>query len=341
MNANSTLVTDKLSRPIKDLRISVTDQCNFRCSYCMTAELFGPDFPFLQQKELLSFDEITQIVEQFAKLGVEKLRITGGEPLLRKGLANLIRELNRIHGIKDIALTTNGVFLPKQLQKLKESGLKRINVSLDAIDDHVFRRMNGRNISTEPVLKGIKEAMDAGLPVKINAVIKKGVNDSQIIPMAKYFKDTPVILRFIEFMDVGNTNGWSYQSVVTKKEIISEINRFFPLEPVNKNYQSEVADRYRYLDGGGEIGVISSVSDSFCGNCTRARLSADGKLFTCLFAQKGHDLKKLLRNEKLSPKQLLMELQNIWGKRSDRYSEERGKNPISIADKIEMSYIGG
>ncbi|WP_245415739.1 GTP 3',8-cyclase MoaA [Alteribacter populi] len=336
-------VYDSLSRPLKDLRISVTDQCNFRCSYCMPAEIFGPDFQFLKQDELLSFDEITRLARQFAKLGVEKIRITGGEPLLRKELHLLIAELKKIDGIKDIALTTNGVFLVKQAEKLKEAGLDRINVSLDAIEDRVFRKMNGRNVPTAPVLKGIDRAQEAGLDIKVNMVVKKGVNESQIIPMARHFKGSGVILRFIEFMDVGNTNGWNFQSVVTKKEIVEKIDEVFSLEPADANYFGEVADRFRYTDGDGEVGVISSVSDSFCSSCTRARLSADGKLFTCLFAQRGEDLRSVVRSQ-MEDAELFDYLISLWKDRDDRYSDERTEETVKAKQngpKIEMSYIGG
>ena len=344
MSGQTKQIYDVLARPLKDLRISVTDQCNFRCSYCMPAEIFGPDFPFLKQPEMLSFDEIVKLVKQFAKMGVEKLRITGGEPLLRKDLHLLIQELNKIDGIKDIALTTNGVFLPKQAKKLKDAGLRRINVSLDAIEDEIFKKMNGRNVGIAPVLKGITAAEEAGLSVKINTVVKKGVNESQIIPLASYFKGTGVILRFIEFMDVGNTNGWNYESVVTKKEIAERVSSIFPLKSAEANYYGEVADRFEYLDGEGEFGVISSVSDSFCSSCTRARLSADGKLFTCLFAGRGSDVKDFIR-QNVSDEEIYQKLVRIWEKRDDRYSDERqenvGNETTTRTRKIEMSYIGG
>ncbi|WP_088035970.1 GTP 3',8-cyclase MoaA [Evansella clarkii] len=353
MSGQKLKIFDSLARPLKDLRISVTDQCNFRCSYCMPAEIFGPDFPFLKQTELLSFDEIVCLVRQFVKMGVEKLRITGGEPLLRKDLHLLIRELNKVEGIKDIALTTNGVFLPKQADKLRAAGLKRINVSLDAIEDEVFKKMNGRNVGTGPVLKGIAAAQKAGLGVKVNTVVKKGANESQIIPLASHFKGTGVVLRFIEFMDVGNTNGWNYESVVTKKEIVERISEVFPLEAADANYYGEVADRFEYKDGTGEVGVISSVSDSFCSSCTRARLSADGKLYTCLFASSGTDIRQLVRSG-ADDQEILANLVAVWEKRDDRYSDERQEEAVNGTEtgagastgrkqrrKIEMSYIGG
>ncbi|MFG6116748.1 GTP 3',8-cyclase MoaA [Halobacillus sp. MO56] len=333
-------IRDRLNRPMKDLRISVIDQCNFRCTYCMPAEIFGEDYKFLPFKELLSFDEIVRLVEIFAKFGTEKIRITGGEPLLRKNLDQLIKRLYAIDGIKDIAITTNGVFLTKQAKKLKEAGLDRVNLSLDAIEDDVFKEINGRGVKTKPVLKGIEAAQEAGLQVKINMVVKKGLNDSQILPMAHYFKGTDVILRFIEFMDVGNHNGWNMDTVVSKQEIVDRISAEMPLEPAEQNYYGEVASRYRYVDGGGEIGVISSVTDSFCGSCTRIRLSADGKLYTCLFATTGYDIKTPLR-EHASDHQLILELIKLWSGRTDRYSDERAEGKPLKREKIEMSYIGG
>ncbi|WP_026691697.1 GTP 3',8-cyclase MoaA [Alteribacter aurantiacus] len=339
----STNVYDSLFRPLKDLRISVTDRCNFRCSYCMPKEIFGPDYPFLKKDELLSFDEIIRLVKQFAKLGVEKIRITGGEPLLRKDLHQLIERIREIEGIKDIALTTNGVFLVKQAKQLKQAGLDRINVSLDAIEDDVFKEMNGRGTPVSPVLKGIELAKSVGLPVKVNMVVKKGANESQIVPMARFFKGSDVIVRFIEFMDVGNTNGWNFDSVVSKKEIVDHIGQVYPLHSVEANYYGEVADRFRYEDGDGEIGVISSVSDSFCSSCTRARLSADGKLFTCLFAHKGTDLRSLIR-ETHDDEAIFSFLTDTWKQRHDRYSDERTSESVrkkQEGEKIEMSYIGG
>ncbi|MFD1017957.1 GTP 3',8-cyclase MoaA [Thalassobacillus hwangdonensis] len=332
-------VTDQLQRPIRDLRISVIDQCNFRCSYCMPAEVFGEDYRFLPFNELLSYDEIVRLAEIFAELGTEKIRITGGEPLMRRNLDELIARLKRIEGINDVAVTTNAVFLTKQAEKLKAAGLDRVNVSLDAIEDDVFKRINGRHVKTLPVLKGIEAARKAGLPIKINMVVKKGMNEDQILPMARYFKQTGDTLRFIEFMDVGNHNGWNMDTVVSKKEIIDRINEEMPLEAADANYFGEVASRYRYKDGSGEIGIISSVTDAFCGSCTRVRLSADGKLYTCLFASAGHDIKRLIRNN-YSDHQLLLELVKIWTGRKDRYSEERNKTGKQ-REKIEMSYIGG
>ncbi|GGB53534.1 GTP 3',8-cyclase MoaA [Virgibacillus dakarensis] len=332
--------TDALGRSLKDLRISVIDKCNFRCTYCMPKEIFGNDYAFLPETELLSFDEIIRITNAFAKLGVEKIRITGGEPLLRKNLSQLIAALTEIPGIKDIALTTNGILLPKRAVKLKEAGLKRVNISLDAIEDDVFTEINGRGVPIRPVLKGIEAAQKAGLQVKINMVVKKGMNESQILPMARFFKGKDIILRYIEFMDVGNHNGWDLKNVISKKQIIKQINEEMPLEAAEENYYGEVASRFRYKDGGGEIGVISSVTDSFCGTCTRIRLSADGKLYTCLFASSGYDIRGKLR-EGLTEEQLERNLASLWHRRTDRYSDERAEKKNENRKKIEMSYIGG
>ncbi|UOR13014.1 GTP 3',8-cyclase MoaA [Halobacillus amylolyticus] len=332
-------VLDKYDRPMKDLRISVIDQCNFRCTYCMPAEIFGDDFRFMPAKELLSFDEIVRLVEIFAKFGTEKVRLTGGEPLMRKNMDQLVSRLKQIDGINDIAITTNAIFLVKQAQKLKEAGLDRVNVSLDAIEDEVFKQTNGRGIKTSPVLKGIEAARKAGLAIKINMVVKKGMNESQILPMARYFKETGDTLRFIEFMDVGNHNGWNLDTVVSKKEIVDEINQEMPLEPLDANYFGEVATRYKYKDSDAEIGIISSVSDAFCSSCTRVRLSADGKLYTCLFASEGYDIRQMLRSH-MSDHEIILYLIKIWTKRDDQYSVERAEGKPQ-KEKIEMSYIGG
>ncbi|MFD1361528.1 GTP 3',8-cyclase MoaA [Lentibacillus salinarum] len=341
MTNETTPIKDHFGRVLKDLRISVIDKCNFRCTYCMPKEIFGEDYVFLSEKELLSFEEIIRLASVFAKLGVEKIRITGGEPLMRRDLEELIAELNAIPGIKDIALTTNAVMLPKKAKKLKEAGLKRVNISLDAIEDEVFKEINGKGVVARPVLKGIEAAKEAGLGIKINMVVKKGMNESQVLPMARYFKGKDIILRFIEFMDVGNHNGWDFKNVISKKDIITMINHEMPIEPAEENYYGEVASRYRYKDGGGEIGVISSVTDSFCGTCTRIRLSADGKLYTCLFASDGFDIRKKMRDNQLSDVELEEELTHLWGRRKDRYSEERSEEKHQNRRKIEMSYIGG
>ncbi|WP_110926551.1 GTP 3',8-cyclase MoaA [Bacillus massiliglaciei] len=333
-------VTDQYARPLRDIRISVIDQCNFRCAYCMPKEIFGPDYPFLPKEEYLSFEEIGALARAAAEIGVEKVRLTGGEPLLRKDLPQLVQILAGIEKIKDIALTTNAVYLPKYAAELKAAGLQRVNISMDAIDDAVFKKMNGRNVGVKPVLKGIAAAREAGLKVKINMVVQKAVNDDQIIPMAEHFKKEGISLRFIEFMDVGSSNGWKMSSVVTKKEMIEMLSKRFSIEVAEGAYYGEVASRYRYTDGSGEIGIISSVSDSFCSTCTRARISADGKLYTCLFATKGHNLKPILKNGK-SAEEIREALAGIWGARVDRYSDERTEETARNRSKIEMSYIGG
>ncbi|MGD6961261.1 GTP 3',8-cyclase MoaA [Fictibacillus phosphorivorans] len=333
-------ITDRLHRPLQDLRISVTDQCNFRCTYCMPKEIFGPDYPFLTRTELLSFDEIIRIASQFAKAGVEKIRITGGEPLLRKNLPDLLKRLRAIEGIRDIALTTNGVLLPKMAVSLKKAGMDRVTVSLDTLDDHLFGIINGRGVGVSPVLKGIEAAHEAGLAVKINMMVKKGINDKEILPMARYFKDTPYVLRFIEYMDVGTSNGWNWDDVVAKNEILTMIDSEMPLKPIDRKYYGEVAKRYQYADGKGEIGIISSISDTFCSTCTRARLSADGKVYTCLFTGRGTDLKEFVRDG-ATDEDLYNRIVQIWRNRSDRYSDERKEQGMSERKKIEMSYIGG
>ncbi|OJD64392.1 MULTISPECIES: GTP 3',8-cyclase MoaA [Bacillus] len=331
---------DSLERPLQDLRISVIDRCNFRCTYCMPAEVFGPDYAFLQEEFLLTFDEIERLARLFISMGVEKIRLTGGEPLLRKDLPKLIARLAKLEGLKDIGLTTNGIHLAKQAKLLKEAGLKRVNISLDAIEDHVFQKINGRNVSTKPVLKGIEAAKEAGLEVKVNMVVKKGMNDNQILLMARYFKEQEIQLRFIEFMDVGSTNGWNFGQVITKEQVIEEINRVYPLKPVTPRYFGEVAKLYRYVGSNAEVGFITSVSESFCSSCTRARISADGKFFTCLFGTKGTDLRTLLQ-ENISDASLLKILKHTWEFRKDRYSDERTAESTKKRPKIEMSYIGG
>ncbi|OOE14333.1 GTP 3',8-cyclase MoaA [Fictibacillus arsenicus] len=333
-------VVDQWQRPLRDLRISVTDQCNFRCTYCMPKEIFGSDYPFLTNEELLSFDEIVRIAAQFASSGVEKIRITGGEPLLRKGLPDLLKRLRSIEGIKDIALTTNGVLLPKLAAEIKEAGMNRVTVSLDTLDDQLFGSINGRGVGVQSILKGIEAAHQAGLQVKINMMVKKGINDQEILPMARYFKNTPYVLRFIEYMDVGTSNGWNWDDVVSKDQILKVIGDELPLEPVSGHYYGEVAKRYQYKDGKGEIGIISSISDTFCSTCTRARLSADGKVYTCLFASSGTDFKHFIRNG-ASDQEILERIENTWSNRKDRYSDERREKNAEERKKIEMSYIGG
>ena len=338
-------ITDKLNRPVRDLRISVTDRCNFRCTYCMPAEIFGERYEFLPRPEILTFEEIERVARIFAAVGVNKLRITGGEPLVRANLPELIERLSSIEGIEDIALTTNGYFLPKYANELKEAGLKRLTISLDSIDEEIFKKMSGRPQGPANTLEGIKLATELGFsPIKINVVVQRAVNDHTLVDTARYFKGTGAIVRFIEFMDVGTKNGWELSEVVTSKEVIDMIGSEFPLEPVDPNYTGEVASRYRYKDGDGEIGVISSVSEPFCGSCTRARLSTDGKLVTCLFASGGTDLKETLRSGK-SDEEIAEMIGGIWTNRSDRYSEQRSKatdlNVEAEGDKVEMYYIGG
>ncbi|MBF0708101.1 GTP 3',8-cyclase MoaA [Alkalihalobacillus hwajinpoensis] len=338
--STETLLYDQLKRPLRDLRISVTDRCNFRCRYCMPEETFGPDYEFLPKTSLLQFEEITRLARLFVEMGVEKIRLTGGEPLLRRDLDVLIGMLSQIKGLDDIALTTNASLLKKSALKLKQAGLTRVNVSLDAIHDETFGKMNGRGTKIKPVLEGIQAAADAGLQVKINMVVQKGINDHEIVPMADYFRNSGHIVRFIEYMDVGNSNGWKFDHVMNKKDIIDQIAETFPLKSVDAAYFGEVASRYQYEDGSGEIGVISSVSDSFCSSCTRARLSADGALYTCLFASKGTSLRNPLRNG-ATDEELRKMLTNLWNGRHDRYSDERTEESVLNRDKIEMSFIGG
>ena len=333
-------MVDSRSRPLRDLRISVTDRCNFRCSYCMPKEIFGRDFAFLPREQLLTFEEIARLARAFAREGVSKIRLTGGEPLLRKDLDRLIAMLAEIDELTDIALTTNGSALAASAQKLKTAGLSRVTVSLDALDDATFAAMNDVAFPVERVLAGIDAAAAAGLtPVKINMVVKRGVNDHAITEMAEHFRATGHILRFIEYMDVGTTNGWRMDDVVPAAEIAAAINARWRLDPLEANYASEVATRYRYRDGAGEIGVIASVTQPFCGACTRARLSADGKLHTCLFAARGHDLRELIRGA-ASDDELGAKIRSIWTHRGDRYSELRHAH-TDPRPKIEMSYIGG
>ncbi|WP_407637542.1 GTP 3',8-cyclase MoaA [Cohnella kolymensis] len=334
-------VTDVLKRPLSDLRISVTDRCNFRCSYCMPAEIFGPDFPFLEQSKLLSFEEICRLITLCVPLGVRKIRITGGEPLLRPNLDRLIGMVGEIEGISDIAVTTNGSLLPGLAHKLRKAGLKRISVSLDSLNNERFGLMNGRGFPVQKVLDGIEAAADAGMKIKVNMVVRKGVNDQDVVPMAEYFYEKGHVLRFIEYMDVGNANGWRLDQVVPSQEIVDAIHRIRPLEPVHANYYGEVATRYRYIGSDKEIGLISSVTQAFCSTCTRARVSAEGKLYTCLFASKGHDLRSHLRSE-MSDAQLSSHIAGFWQSRDDKYSEERLKEmPQRDNRKEEMFRMGG
>ena len=329
-----------MDRPLRDLRISVTDRCNFRCTYCMPREVFGRGFPFLARAEILTFEEITRLARIFVSLGVEKIRITGGEPLVRSDVEKLIAMLSRVDGLKDLSLTTNGSLLKSKAGALKRAGLQRITVSLDSLDDEVFRAMNDADFPVERVLKGIDAAVEAGLaPVKVNMVVKKGVNDHTVVEMARHFRERSQTVRFIEYMDVGNTNGWRLDDVVTAAQIIGMIGAEMPLEPVGRDYPGEVARRYRYKDGSGEIGVIASVSQPFCADCTRARLSASGKLYTCLFATRGHDLRALLRGGGTDA-EIADSLRSAWGLRDDRYSELRSSQTKGLP-KVEMSHIGG
>lgn len=339
--AQRVTVTDRLNRPLHDLRISVTDRCNFRCTYCMPKEVFGRDHPFLPRAELLSFEEITRLARIFVAHGVEKIRLTGGEPLLRKDVELLVAMLDKVEGLKDLTLTTNGSLLARKAQMLKDAGLQRVTVSLDSLDNAVFTAMNDVSFPVEKVLEGIEAADRVGLkPIKVNMVVKRGVNDRHVVEMARYFRGTGHIVRFIEFMDVGASNGWRLDDVVPAAEIIRAIGAEWPIEPADPNYAGEVANRYRYRDGQGEIGVVSSVSGAFCRTCSRARLSADGKLYTCLFAVRGHDFRALLRDEGKTDNDVTALLQSVWRARTDRYSELRSKRTPNLP-KVEMSYIGG
>ena len=354
-------LADARGRALRDLRISVTDRCNFRCVYCMPREVFGADHAFLDRKEVLSLEEIARVAGLFVERGVRKIRLTGGEPLVRRGLETLVEKLIAIRGLEDLSLTTNGSLLtPARARALRDAGLGRVTVSLDALDDAVFKRINDVNFPVSGVLRAIDAAAEAGLaPIKVNMVVKRGGNEDQIVPMARRFRGTGHIVRFIEYMDVGNSNGWELSDVVTAREIVERIDERYPLEPVGANYSGEVAKRWRYRDGAGEIGVIASVSQPFCGGCTRARLSAEGRLYTCLFATSGHDLRAPIRSG-APDDDLRTLLARIWGRRDDRYSELRTAATIDAGEeapvaagqgkgaqagrgtpKIEMSYIGG
>jgi len=329
---------DTLGRPVRDLRISVTDRCNFRCAYCMPKSVFGQQHRFMDRKELLSFEELERVARAFVALGVEKIRLTGGEPLLRKELERLVARLATIEGL-DLTLTTNASLLARKAQSLRDAGLDRVNVSLDSLDDATFRAMNDVDFPVDRVLEGIQAAAAVGLPVKVNAVVKRGVNDDGVVELARYFRETGHTLRFIEYMDVGSTNGWRLDDVVPAAEIVESIDAVFPLEPVAAAYRGEVAQRWRYRDGRGELGVISSVTQPFCADCTRARISAEGKLYTCLFAARGTDLRALLRSG-ASDDQLAAAIGAVWTRRADRYSELRTERTSELP-RIEMSYIGG
>ena len=333
------MVLDTLNRPLRDLRISVTDRCNFRCVYCMPKDVFGGDFQFLEREQLLTFEEITRLARVFVTLGAEKIRLTGGEPLVRRNLERLIAMLSSIPGV-DLTLTTNGSLLARQAQALKDAGLQRVTVSLDSLDDAVFKAMNDVDFPVAKVLAGIAAAAAVGLaPIKINMVVKRGMNEHSIVPMARHFKGTGHILRFIEYMDVGHTNGWRLDDVVSAAEIISILDAELPLEPVASNYRGEVANRWRYRDGSGEIGVIASVTQAFCRDCTRARLSPEGSLYTCLFGLSGFDLRARVRGG-ASDEELARAIGRVWQVRGDRYSEIRSADTMHLP-KVEMSHIGG
>ena len=331
---------DRLGRPLHDLRVSVTDRCNFRCVYCMPKEVFGHDFRFLERNELLTFEETARLVRLFLDAGVEKVRLTGGEPLVRRELERLVALIAPMPGLRDLTLTTNGSLLAQKARPLADAGLRRVTVSLDSLDDDVFRRMNDVDFPVGRVLDGIAAAEAAGLaPIKINMVVRRGMNEESVLPMARFFRPRCHILRFIEYMDVGHSNGWRLDDVVPAERIVAMIDAEMPLEPVPPNYPGEVADRWRYRDGDGEVGVIASVTQPFCRDCTRARLSAEGELYTCLFAVRGHDLRAPLRGGE-GDEALAARIAAIWGARTDRYSEQRSAETAALP-KVEMSHIGG
>jgi len=341
MSGHTRTLTDTLDRPLRDLRISVTDRCNFRCTYCMPRAVFGAGHRFLGNDQLLNFEEIERLARVFASYGVRKIRLTGGEPLVRRELETLVEKLALLPGIEDISLTTNGSLLTRDKAKaLRRAGLRRITISLDALDDATFMAINDVDFPVSRVLQAIENAADAGLsPVKINMVVKRGGNEHSILPMARFFHGTGHVLRFIEYMDVGNSNGWQHAEVLPAADVAARINAELPIEPIDANYAGEVARRWRYVDGGGELGIITSVTQPFCRSCTRSRLSAQGMLYTCLFATQGHDLRSLLR-EGASDKQIARHIESIWVRRGDRYSELRSERALPMP-KVEMSYIGG
>ncbi|TDQ40736.1 GTP 3',8-cyclase MoaA [Aureibacillus halotolerans] len=334
------ILTDKLGRPLQDLRISVIDRCNLRCTYCMPRDVFGKEFVFMPKEQLLSFEEIVRLAKLFLSLGVKKIRLTGGEPLLRKDFPELVRQLAKLPGLKDIGLTTNGVLLGAMAEELKQAGLKRVNVSLDALDKDVLCTINDTNVGPERIITNMKKAEEAGLEVKVNMVVMKGKNEHEVLPMAEFFRNEGITLRFIEFMDVGQTNGWMYDKVVTKKDMYEMLNERFGLEQVESKDRSEVAKRYRYKGTDVEVGFITSVSESFCSSCSRARVAADGKLYNCLFASGGLDLREWLRNG-ATDDDIREVLIQSWQQRTDRYSDERTEATARTRKKIEMSYIGG
>jgi GTP 3',8-cyclase len=332
-------IRDTLNRPLRDLRISVTDRCNFRCVYCMPKEVFGPDYQFLHRDQILTFEEITRLARIFVDHGVSKIRLTGGEPLVRRDLPLLVSMLAQIPDL-DLTLTTNGALLPRHARALKDAGLKRVTVSLDSLDDATFKAMNDVDFPVAKVLEGMDAAAGVGLgPIKVNMVVKRSLNRDSVLPMARYFREKGYILRFIEYMDVGHSNGWKMDEVVPAAEIVKMISAEMPLEPLDPNYRGEVAERWRYKDGGGEIGVIASVTQAFCSTCSRARLTAEGKLFTCLFGIKGFDFRDLMRGG-ATDEEISQVIARVWSKRTDRYSELRSENTIALP-KVEMSHIGG
>ena len=333
-------VTDKFNRGLRDLRVSVTDRCNFRCPYCMPAEIFGERYQFLPRADLLTFEEIVRIVTASVRLGVRKIRLTGGEPLVRSNIEQLVEMIESVEGIEDIAMTTNAYLLDGMAEKLKRAGLHRVTISLDSLDDEVFQQMNGRGFNTAKVLKGISAAKEAGFEViKINAVVQKGVNEHTLLELVEWCRRNDIVPRFIEYMDVGTLNGWKLDEVFSAAEIVGLINSQYPVEAVDPNYPGEVAKRYRFKDGNGEFGVISSVSQPFCGDCTRARLSPEGQFVTCLFAESGKDLRELLRHG-VSDRELSEEMANVWAVRDDKYSEDRS-SMTAPRKKVEMYHIGG
>ena len=333
-------ITDRLGRPFRDLRISVTDRCNFRCPYCMPAEIYGDRYQFLPRDDLLTFEEIERLAGIMARLGAVKVRVTGGEPLVRSDIEKLVAMLASVDGIEDLTMTTNGYLLPRKAEGLKEAGLHRLSISLDSLDEEVFKKMNGRGFGVDKVLEGISAAEDAGFsPLKINAVVQRGVNDHTIVDMARYFRDRGHVMRFIEYMDVGTRNGWRLDEVTPADEIVARIDAEMPLEPVGSGYRGEVALRYRYRDGGGEVGVIASVTRPFCGDCTRLRLSPEGRLVTCLFATLGTDLRGPVRSG-ASDVELERLIRGVWAVREDRYSEQRA-SMTEPREKVEMYHIGG
>ena len=335
------MITDRFKRPLRDLRVSVTDRCNFRCPYCMPAEIYGERYEFLNKAELLTFEEIARLAAIMVRLGVSKIRLTGGEPLVRAEVEKLVAILSTVDGIDDLTMTTNGYLLPQKAQALKDAGLHRVTISLDSLDDDVFKAMNGRGFGTDKVLDGLEAAERAGLaPIKVNAVVQKGVNDHTLVELARYVRERGHIARFIEYMDVGNRNGWKLDQVVPADEIVAMIDAEMPLEPIEPNYLGETALRYRYRDGGGEIGVIASVTKPFCGNCTRLRLSPEGEVFTCLFGSVGTDLRGPMRDG-ATDDELEAIVTRTWAVREDRYSEERASMTGPRREKAEMYHIGG